>query len=74
MILIDIDVLKDEIEELQAFLRGQGGEMPATVTGDIDNNYAFCGAVAGMINEIVSAEEVVQGIMDGVEEMLSGLQ
>ena len=61
-------------EELQAFLRGQGGEMPATVTGDIDNNYAFCGAVAGMISEIVSAEEVVQGIMDGVEAMISGLQ
>jgi hypothetical protein len=48
--------------------------MPATVTGDIDNNYAFCGAVAGMINEIVSAEEVVRSIMDGVEAVLFGLQ
>jgi NAD(P)H-dependent flavin oxidoreductase YrpB (nitropropane dioxygenase family) len=62
------------VEGLQIFLRGQGGQMPATVTGDIDNNYAFCGAVAGMINEIVSAEEVVRSIMDGVEAVLFGLQ
>ena len=60
-------------EELKAYLSGQGGRMPATVTGDIENSFAFCGAIAGMINEIASAEEVVRSIVDGVEAVLSRL-
>ena len=57
-------------EELQAYLNVH---QPATITGDLDRSFAFCGAVAGMIKEMLSAEEVVRRVAGGAEAVLDRL-
>ena len=59
-------------EELLVFIgiaRSRIGELD----GDLLEGEAYCGAVAGMINEIVSAGDVVKGIIDGYDKVVAKL-
>lgn len=46
----------------------------AALRGDMVRGQAMCGAVAGMINEIVSAGDVVRDIVEGYSKIVDGLR
>lgn len=59
-------------EELLVFIglaRSRIGELD----GDLVEGEAYCGAIAGMINEIVSAGDVVKSIVEGYDRVVAGL-
>ena len=59
-------------EELLVFIglaRSRIGELD----GDLAEGEAYCGAIAGMINEIVGAGDVVKRIVDGYDGIVAGL-
>ncbi len=60
-------------EELQSFI-GTGRARLGKLEGDIVNGEVYCGAIAGTITEIVSAEEIVRSIIKDSEAMLAKLQ
>jgi len=60
----------DEIMFLIGVARSRTGE----VDGDLDDGEAFCGAIAGMINEIVPAADVVRSIVDGYPKAVASLR
>lgn len=60
----------DEILFLIGVARSRTGE----VDGDLEEGEAFCGAVAGMITEIVSAADVVRSIVDGYPKVAASLR
>ena len=45
----------------------------ALLQGDMVHGQALCGAVAGMINEIVSAGDVVKSLVQGYDKIVAGL-
>ena len=45
----------------------------AALKGDMVNGQAFCGAIAGMIKEVVSAGEVVRRIVEGYDAIVDRL-
>jgi len=60
-------------EDLQAFI-GPGRARLGKLEGDFTEGEVYCGAVAGMVTEIVSAGDVVRSIVEGAETVLRGLQ
>lgn len=59
-------------EELMVFIgiaRSRTGELD----GDMIDGEAYCGAIAGMIKEIVGAGDVVRGIVEGYSKVVAGL-
>jgi len=60
-------------EELQSFI-GPGRARLGKLAGDLVDGEAYCGAVAGMITELVSAGEVVRSIVEGSDAILAKLQ
>ena len=59
-------------DELLAFIgiaRSRTGELD----GDMIDGEAYCGAIAGAIKEIVSAGDVVRGIVEGYSKVVAGL-
>lgn len=59
-------------EELESFI-GAGRSRLGSLEGDLTNGEGYCGAVAGMITEIVSAGEVVQNIIENSEAIVTKL-
>jgi len=60
-------------EELLAFIgvaRARAGELD----GDLVSGEAYCGVIAGMIKEVVSAGDVVRDIVDGYSRVVAGLK
>lgn len=60
-------------EELLAFIgiaRSRTGELD----GDMTQGEAYCGAIVGMVTEIVSAGDVVRGIVEGYSRVVAGLK
>jgi enoyl-[acyl-carrier protein] reductase II len=60
-------------EELLAFIgiaRSRTGELD----GDMIDGEAYCGAIAGVIKEIVGAGDVVRGIVEGYSKVVAGLK
>jgi len=60
-------------EELIVFIgiaRSRTGELD----GDLVEGEAYCGAIAGMINEIVSAGDVVRNIVESYSGVVAGLK
>lgn len=60
-------------EELLVFIgiaRSRTGELD----GDLVEGEAYCGAIAGMINEIMSAGDVVRNITDGYSGVIASLR
>ena len=60
-------------EELESFI-GTGRARLGKLEGDIVNGEVYCGAIAGMITEILSAGEIVRRIMEESEAVLAELQ
>ena len=60
-------------EELESFI-GHGRARKGQLEGDLVNGEGYCGAIAGMITEIVSAGEIVRSIMDGADTVIASLQ
>jgi enoyl-[acyl-carrier protein] reductase II len=59
-------------EELQAFI-GMARSRIGQLDGNFEEGEAYCGAIGGMIKEIVSAGEVVRGIVEGYSKIVAGL-
>jgi len=60
-------------DELLAFI-GMGRARAGGLDGDLVEGEAYCGAIAGMIKEIVSAGDVVQDIVGGYSGIVAGLK
>jgi len=60
-------------EELQSFI-GLERARKGQIEGDLKDGEMYCGAIAGIVKEVVSAAEVIQEIIDGVPSILDGLQ
>jgi len=60
-------------EELLAFI-GMGRARAGGLDGDLVDGEAYCGAVAGMIKEIVSAGDVVRDIVGDYSRIVAGLE
>lgn len=58
------------IEEIVPQIRGVHNKR-AAIDGDIENGFMAAGQVAGMINEVISAKEVVRGIATEAENIIS---
>lgn len=71
--LMEVEAKGATAEELLVFIelgRSRKGELE----GDPSDGEAYCGAIAGMINEIVSAADVVKSIVDGYSEVVARLR
>ena len=67
----------DELREYERSGDDLGGwrRIPAAlVDGNITHGSAACGAIAGMINEIISAGEVIRRMVEGYEAVLAKLR
>jgi len=71
--MLEMESAKMSPEELVNFI-GAGRIRNALVEGDMKNGSVLCGAVAGMITEVVSAREVVRSLVDGYEAIVNGLK
>jgi enoyl-[acyl-carrier protein] reductase II len=71
--MLEKESAKMSAEELVDFI-GPGRIRNALVEGDMQYGSALCGAIAGMIKEIVSAGEVVRSLVDGYEAIVSRLK
>jgi enoyl-[acyl-carrier protein] reductase II len=60
-------------EELESFI-GSGRARLGELAGDLVDGEVYCGAIAGMITEIVSAGEVVRSIVEGSDTIMAKLQ
>ncbi len=60
----------EEFLALVGFARACAGEL----VGDMIDGEAYCGAIAGTIKEIVSAGDVVRGIVEGYSQVVAGLK
>ena len=58
--------------DIETFL-GTGRVRKAEIDGDLVNGEVHCGAIAGMITEIVNAGEIVQSIVSASEAVLTRL-
>ena len=59
----DVALFKEGMKAQQSLLKG-----------DIVNGIVWCGEVAGMINDIVSVQELIEGIMKGADDIIANLQ
>jgi len=71
--MLEKESAKMSAEELVDFI-GPGRIRNALVEGDMKDGSALCGAIAGMIKEILSAEGVVRSVVDGYEAVVSRLK
>jgi enoyl-[acyl-carrier protein] reductase II len=58
--------------DIETFL-GTGRVRKAEIDGDLVNGEVYCGAIAGMITEIVNAGEIVQSIVSASEAVMTRL-
>lgn len=61
-------------EELLSFIGAGQRTRQGQIEGDVTQGEAYCGAIAGIVREIVSAAEVVESIVKGVSGVVAGLQ
>ena len=71
-VLLGMEAAGATTDELRDFI-GHAASRRAGLEGDLDNGEAYCGSSAGLINEILSVGEVVQGLVDGYPEVLNKL-
>lgn len=71
--MLEKESTKMSAEELVDFI-GPGRIRNALLEGDMKDGSALCGAIAGMIKEIVSAGEVVRSLVDGYEAIVGRLK
>jgi enoyl-[acyl-carrier protein] reductase II len=70
--LLEMENRGASIEEFD--LVGTGKLRQAAIDGDIGNGSLMCGAIAGMITEVMSVAEVIQQIVTGYEAIVARLQ
>ncbi|MFW6382015.1 MAG: enoyl-[acyl-carrier-protein] reductase FabK [Bacillota bacterium] len=58
-------VSKEEIEKI-----GEGALREAACEGDVDNGSVMAGQISGLINNILSSEEIINNIIKEAEDML----
>ncbi len=68
--LIELENSGATAEDIHSFL-GHGRPRIAQLEGDLDNGEAYCGASAGLINEILPAAVVVQRLVEGFQEIIT---
>lgn len=71
--VLEMEARGASAEELQKFLGAQRARL-GQLEGDLDNGEGYCGSIAGIIKEIVSAGEVVRRIIEGSTQVIAGLQ
>lgn len=59
----DVALFKEGMKAQQAFLKG-----------DVVNGIVWCGEVAGMLNKVVSVQELIEGMVSGAHEIIAKLQ
>lgn len=59
------------VEEIEKF--GAGALKAAVVDGDTQNGSVMAGQIAGMVNEISSCEEIIKGLVTGLEKILDNV-
>ena len=67
----------EELRDYERSIESKAGwrRVPAAlVAGDITDGSAPCGAIAGIISEVLSAHEVVRRIADGYEPVIARLK
>jgi enoyl-[acyl-carrier protein] reductase II len=60
-------------EELANFI-GLGRLRLSAIEGNMTEGSAMCGAIAGMIKEVISVAELIRRIVDGYEQILAHLR
>lgn len=70
--LVEMENSGAAASEIQAFL-GTNRVRHGQLDGDLVNGEVFCGAIAGMIKEIVSAGEIVRSIIGNSAEVVARL-
>jgi len=71
--ILELEAKGATAEELLAFI-GAGRARAGQLDGDLVKGEAYCGAIAGMIKDIVGAGDVVRGIVDGYGKVVAGLK
>ncbi|MBI4301392.1 MAG: nitronate monooxygenase [Chloroflexi bacterium] len=71
--ILELEALEDSAGELQEVV-GNEGTRQGHVEGDLENGMLDCGAVAGLVKDIISAGEVVRRIVAEVPYVLASLQ
>jgi enoyl-[acyl-carrier protein] reductase II len=59
-------------EEFLVFI-GLGRSRSGELDGDVANGELYCGAIAGMVNDIVGAGDVVRSIVEGYDSVVAAL-
>lgn len=70
--LLEMESRGAEASELQSFI-GPSRSRKGSLEGDLKNGEAYCGAVAGMIQEVIGAAEVIRNIVDGYSRVVAQL-
>lgn len=70
--LVEMESAGASARDIRAFL-GTGRARIGEIDGDLVNGEVYCGAIAGMITEIMSAEEIVQKIIRTSEAVMTRL-
>ena len=71
--VLEMEARGASAEELQQFL-GPARARVGQLEGDLENGEGYCGSIAGVIGEIISAGEVVRRIVEGSAQVIAGLQ
>lgn len=71
--MLEMEAAGSSMQELLTYI-GANRSRKGHLEGDTDEGELYCGAIAGIVTEIVSAGEVVRSIVDGVDSVLSGLR
>jgi enoyl-[acyl-carrier protein] reductase II len=71
--LLEMEATGASAEELQTFL-GSGRSRKGQFEGDLVNGEAYCGAIAGMIKEIIGAADIIKNIVDNYDKVLARLK
>jgi len=70
--LTDMEYSGASSEKLEEFI-GAGRSPAGQLKGDLEEGELYCGAIAGLVREVVPAAEVVRGIVEGVEGVVRRL-
>ena len=46
----------------------------ALLDGDLSESVAYCGAGVGLVSEILGAEEIIRGVVEGADAIVSSLR
>jgi enoyl-[acyl-carrier protein] reductase II len=71
--LLEMEAAGASAEELLAYI-GSSRSRTGQFEGDLSNGEAYCGSIAGMIQEVKSVAGVIQNIVDNYDALLASLK